>query len=227
MAIICRQYGLLFIMTPRTACTAVGELLCARYGGEFLPAEDVFDDNGRIAVQKKHSTLAELIAHNILTGGEAASLLKVATVRNPFDTLVSLYFKQRYKYQPLLDDPNSWVNRSPTYAKNMKYAQKHSFSAWLIRKCVIQVVKRLRGDPPSMFHDYTDGVDLTMRYENIQDDLRQVFARARMPEDGSIPTINRTDERTDRDYCPYYSGPSRLAVKIAYSDDLQRYGYRF
>ena len=120
MAIICRKYNFLFIMTPRTACTAIGELLCESYGGEFLPTEDILDSRGRIAIQKKHSTLRELLEHKILSPEEAKSLVKVATVRNPFDTLVSLYFKQRYKYQPLLSDPTSWVNRSPAYARNMQ-----------------------------------------------------------------------------------------------------------
>ena len=52
--------------------------------------------------QKKHSTLSELIKHKILAPEEAKSLLKIATVRNPFDSLASLYFKQKLKYQPLM-----------------------------------------------------------------------------------------------------------------------------
>src|SRR5438477_4408881 len=100
MAIICRKYNLLFIMTPRTACTAIGELLCERFGGEFLPSEDILDSNRQITVQKKHSTLEELIKHKLLSAAQAKSLLKVAAVRNPLYSLVSLYFKQRLKYQP-------------------------------------------------------------------------------------------------------------------------------
>jgi len=227
MAVICREHGLLFIMTPRTACTAIGELLCKHYGGEFLPPQDILNGDGRISVQKKHSTLAELIRNHLLTAEEAGSLLKVATVRNPFDTLVSLYFKQRYKYRPLLDDPNSWVNRYPTYAKNMRYAQTHSFDAWVLRKCAIQAAKRLRGDPPSMFYNYTEGIDVAMRYETIGDDLRDVFSRAGMPTDVTIPSVNRTEERPAHGYNSFYSRWSMLAVSIAFSDDLRRYGYVF
>jgi|SRR5438105_9049841 len=227
MAVICREHGLLFIMTPRTACTAIGELLCKHYGGEFLPPQDILNGDGRISVQKKHSTLAELIRNHLLTAEEAGSLLKVATVRNPFDTLVSLYFKQRYKYRPLLDDPNSWVNRYPTYAKNMRYAQTHSFDAWVLRKCAVQAAKRLRGDPPSMFYNYTEGIDVAMRYETIGDDLRDVFSRAGMPTDVTIPSVNRTEERPAHGYNSFYSRWSRLAVSIAFSDDLRRYGYVF
>src|SRR5438477_9476078 len=153
MAIICRDYSLLFIMTPRTACTAVGELLVQHYGGEFLPAEDILDSHGIIAVQRKHSTLEELIQHGLLTGEEAGSLLKIATVRNPFDSLVSLYFKQRLKYQPLLGDPSSWVNRSVKYADHMRYAQAHSFNEWVFKVSYRKLIKRFLRLRASMFAD--------------------------------------------------------------------------
>ena len=215
-------------MTPRTACTAIGELLCQHYGGEFVPSEDILDPiNGRIAIQKKHSTLAELIKHKILAPEEAKSLVKVAAVRNPFDTLVSLYFKQRFKYQPLLADPNSWVNRSPTYARNMRYAREHSFSRWVFRKCSRQIVKRLLGFPCSMFADYTKGTDVVMRYESIEQDLEGVFRRIGLdPKDG-IPFVNRTDERPDRNYRSNYSRSAAIAVSVAFRDDLKTYGYKF
>lgn len=214
-------------MTPRTACTAIGGLLCEHYGGRFLPAEDILDSRGRIAVRKKHSNLEELVKHKILAPEEAKSLLKVAAVRNPFDTLVSLYFKQRFKYQPLLEDPNSWVNRAPTYTKNMRYAQNHSFNEWVFRKCSRQLIKRLLGFPSSMFVHYTKGTDMVMRYECIEQDLESVFRRVGMEPKAGIPVVNRTDERADRNYRSYYSRATALAVSLAFSDDLKTYGYKF
>jgi IS1 family transposase len=214
-------------MTPRTACTAIGELLCQDYGGEFLPAEDILDGDGRISVQKKHSTLAELVKHKILALEEAKTLLKIAAVRNPFDTLVSLYFKQRYKYQPLLADPNSWVNRSPSYARNMRYAREHSFTQWIFRKCSRQLLKRLLGFPPSMFVEYTKGMDVVMRYERIERDLKHVFGKVGLGSQAAIPVVNRTDERSDRNYRSYYSQAAKLAVGMAFRDDFKTYGYKF
>jgi hypothetical protein len=227
MAIICRKYNLLFIMTPRTACTAIGELLCERFGGEFIPSGDILDARGLILVDKKHSTLSDLIKHNILTTEEAKSLLKVAAVRNPFDSLVSLYFKQRSKYQPLLGDPASWVNRLPGYAKNMRYARTHSFNGWVLRVCYRKVIKRLLGFSPSMFADHTRGVDMVMRYENIEADLTEVFRKAGMGSRADIPVVNRTDEKSDSDYRSFYSRIGELAVTLAYSGDLKMYDYRF
>jgi hypothetical protein len=227
MAILCRDYNLLFIMTPRTACTAVGELLCEYYGGRFLPAEDILDSRGRIMLQKKHSTLSELIQHRLLTREEAQSLLKIAAVRNPLDSLVSIYFKQRFKYQPFLDDPTSWVNRSPRYVRRMKYAQKHSFNRWFFRISYRKLIKRLLLGRPSMYDYYTRGVDIVLRYESLETDLKDAFTQAGIPWKGNIPIVNRTDERPSRGYRSFYSRPAALAARFAYSHDLKRYGYKF
>jgi hypothetical protein len=215
-------------MTPRTACTAIGQLLCEHYGGEFVPSEDILDsNNGRIAIQKKHSTLTELIGHNILTEADAKSLLKVAAVRNPFDTLVSLYFKQRFKYQPLLSDPASWVNRSPRYVRRMKYAQKHSFNEWFFRISCRKLIRRLLLGRASMFEDYTQGMDVVLRYENLEQDLKAVFRRAGIPWKAGLRVVNRTDERPNRDYRSFYSGLAAIVARFIYSRDLKTYGYRF
>jgi Sulfotransferase family. len=227
MAIICRKYNLLFIMTPRTACTAIGELLCEHYGGEFLPPEDILDSRGFISVQKKHSTLSDLLAHKLLTAREAKSLLKVAAVRNPFDSLVSLYFKQRLKYQPLLADPSSWVHRSPGYVRSMRYAQRDSFNAWVFRVTYRKIFKRLLGLRASMFADHTNGVNEVLRFESIEEDLKNVFNQAGIDWRAQIPSVNRTDEKTGHDYRLFYSRPAALAVAAAFSYDLKTYGYRF
>lgn len=214
-------------MTPRTACTAIGELLCDRYGGEYLPPEDILDDDGFISVQKKHSTLAQLLSRGLIRPEEAKSLLKFAAVRNPFDSLVSLYFKQRYKYQPLLADPTSWVNRSRGYPEAMEYAKKHSFNQWVFRVCRRKLLRRLLGGSPSMFADFTAGMDMVVQFETLQTDLQAVFGRAGLERDVRIPVSNRTSEKTGEHYRTYYSRPAALAAGIAYSADLRTYSYAF
>jgi hypothetical protein len=214
-------------MTPRTACTAIGDLLCTHYGGEFVPSEDILDSQGFITVQKKHSTLSQLIKHEILTPEEAESLLKIAAVRNPFDSLVSLYFKQRLKYQPLLSDSSSWVNRSIGYAGHMRYAQTHSFNEWVFKVSYRKFIKRLLRIRASMFADYTRGMDVILRYESIEKDLKETFCRAGIPWKADIPKVNRTDERTAGDYRSVYSRVAALTVRFVYAYDLKTYDYEF
>ena len=57
-------------------------------------------------------------------------------------------------------------------------------------------------------------MDVVMRYETIEKDLGQVFCTTRMPTMASIPVINRTDERIDRDYRSCYNRGTALAVGI-------------
>jgi hypothetical protein len=225
MAIICRNYKLLFIMSPRTACTAIGEVLCKQFGGEYLPNDDIIDNKGFIRIQKKHSTLKELIKNNMLSQEEASSLLKFTCVRNPFDSLVSLYIKKKYKYDPLLLDQSSWVYRLPGYVEDMEFCKNHSFDSWILKNCSKKLIKRLIGFKPSLYHYYTDGVDIVMRYENLDKDFQNVLEKVGIKYKVKIPSVNKTNERTNSDYCSYYSLLSKMIVKFAFSDDFKSYGY--
>jgi len=226
MSIICRSFNLLFIMTPRTACTALGELLLNQYGGEYIPEEDILDSNGIFKVQQKHSTLSQLIENNLISDQEASEFLKFTTVRNPFDSIVSLYTKKKSKYKPLLDDPDSWVFKLPDYAEDMKYAQNHSFDAWIFKNYKRSFVKRLLGIKPSMFGMFTEGMDEIIRFENLQDDFRNLLEKAKISKKLEIPSVNRTTERK-KDYKQYYSIISKRFIEFIYKQDLKNYGYKF
>lgn len=214
-------------MTPRTACTAIAEVLCSEFGGEYLPQEDITDSQGAIRVQKKHSTLQQLLQNGLLDIDQAASLLKFCSVRNPFDSLVSLYIKEKYKYQPLLADPSSWVHGIPGYAKDMTFCRTHSFNSWIIKRHLERLLGRILGFKFSIFEDFTQGVDVVMRYENITKDFQNVLKKANISFRSSIPVVNPTTERPTADYRPYYSRLSRRIVEFVYDYDLNTYGYSF
>ncbi len=78
-----------------------------------------------------------------------------------------------------------------------------------------------------MFAEHVRGTDIVLRYETIEDDLKQAFRTAMIPWKATIPRTNLTHERSDRDYRGYYSKFGALAVKLAYSHDLKTYDYRF
>ena len=226
MSIICRSYDLLFIMAPRTACTALGKLLLDEYDGEYIPDKDILDSNGHFKVQKKHCTFSQLIANKILSDKEASRLIKFTTIRNPFDSIVSLYTKKKYKYSPLLEDPDSWVHKLPDYAEDMKYAQNHSFDAWIFKNYKRSFVKRLSGFKPSIFEMFTGGMDEIIRFENLQEDFRELLDKANISKKLDIPSVNKTTERK-KDYKQYYSNFSRKFIEFTFKDDLKKYGYKF
>jgi hypothetical protein len=227
MAIICRSHRLLFIMAPRTGCTAIGDLLCDKLQGEFLPKSDVVDTSGTAILRHKHNTLRDLFQHGLLTPDEKTRLFTFTSVRNPFDSLVSLYVKLSTTYQYLLEDKASFVHRDPGYIEDMNWCRTHSFDDWIARRYAPRRVLRVfkRRPRASMFSRYTDGADYVMRFERLQADFDEVLRRVGL-EGLSIPRINPTPDRGP-DYRAYYSPASRRLVEAALAEDLSRYGYSF
>ena len=226
MAIICRKYNLLFIMTPRTACTAVGSMLLKNLGGEFIPAEDIVDNNNFFIVQRKHCTMADLVNNGIIEQPQADKLFKFTTIRNPFDNLVSRYEKLHSKYQPLVDDLDSWVYQVPGFVDNLHYCQNHSFNRWIQKTYLKTALKRLLGRKPSMYRNFTADMDAILHFENLQQELNQLSAKTQHNFQLDIPRINVTTERS-ADYRRYYNPTSRKLIQFALKDDLNDYGYSF
>ena len=227
MAIICRSYNLLFIMTPRTACTAVGEVLCKHLGGEYLPQEDIVDSEGFFVVQKKHSKLKELLDNKLLSPEEVSSLKIFTTIRNPFDSLVSLYVKKRDKYYPLLSDPESWVYRVPNYVEDIKFCRNHSFNTLIYKSYGRHLIKFILGHGrTSIFDEFTQSANEIIRFENLRSDFQGILDMAGIQKKLTIPRVNITANRAT-DYRPYYSKLSRMMVEFILQNDLRKYEYRF
>jgi Sulfotransferase family len=227
MAIICRAHSLLFIMAPRTGCTAVANLLCQELGGEFLPESDILDARGFAVMRHKHNTLKQLYEHHLLTPDEKNRFFTFTCVRNPYDSLVSLYVKLSSTYQYLLEDDTAFVHRVPGYVESMHWCRTHSFDEWIEERYgprrVLRFFKKRRR--ASMYRRYTEGADFVMRFEQLQQDFDVVLQRAGL-DPLKIPFFNATPERGS-DYRAYYGKRSRELVESALEEDLQRYGYRF
>ncbi len=241
MAIICREHGLLFLMAPRTGCTAIGSVLMDELGGEWLPGDDVVDENGLFVVQKKHCTLQQLLEHNILSEGERAQLVTFTAVRNPFDSLVSLYFKMHQGYQNELNDPESWVYKVPGYAEGLEVTRNLTFEQWINRSYpdlpfylaskplndVRNFVKRLMGKQSHIEDSFVQGVDHVMRFERLQDDFAKVLEAAGVRNPPIIPKINVTKARSDKDYRSFYTPRTRRKVEVYKEGVLKEFGYAF
>jgi len=227
MAILSQTHRLLFVMTPRTGCTAIGRLLEDSLGGEYLPPDNILDERGYFLVQRKHCTLPQLLAHGILTEAQRRSLFVFGAVRNPFDSLVSLYTKLATGYQPSLQDPNSWVHKVKGYAESMEYCRTHTFTEWLEQRYARSVWDRLKGAGKKKLNaPYVDGVDFVMRFENLQHDFGKALRQVGVTQTLTIPSINRTANR-DKDYRRYYTPSTRRLVEYALDRELVQFGYEY
>jgi hypothetical protein len=227
VAIVSHPHKFLFVMSPRTGCTAIGALLVKSLGAEYLPREDLLDQRGRFVVQRKHCTLQQLLANGILTADQRRSLFTFGAIRNPFDSLVSLYTKMAVAYQPSVQDPNSWVHKVKGYVEDMEYCRTHTFAEWIHKRYAIGVWDRLRGKGRRMLGaPYVDGVDFVIRFERLQDDFDEALRQAGVAHSLTIARINVTPER-DRDYRRYYTPSARRLVEYALERELTRFGYEY
>jgi hypothetical protein len=228
MAIVSLRYKYLFLMNPRTACTAVAEVLRERFDGSFLPEEPLVNDSGRYLVDSRHCTLEQLRTHGILDAEVIGSLYKFTAVRNPFDSLVSLYIKQSAAYQPKLEDPNSWVHHvNGHYSQSMLFARDHTFPEWVQWNYGQRQARHLfRLQRRSLSSQFTTGSDFVMRFEKIEADLNQVLKLIGINERVELPLVNDTPGKTLM-YRDYYDERSRSIVQTVFAAELRHFGYAF
>jgi hypothetical protein len=227
VAIICHDLRLLFVQAPRTGCTAIEKLLLDRFGGVNVPAANILDAEGFIRIQRKHCTINQLLADGLIPADYATRFTTVTTVRNPFDSLVSMYVKKRDKYQERLADPASWLHQVRGYVEDMEFCRTHSFEVWLTRRYAVGTLDRLLGrGRRSLYGRYTKGVAVVMRFERLQPDFEAMMRTLGVSDDVTSPNINATNQRKAR-YQDYYTPEARRLVEHVFRFELQHYGYDF
>lgn len=223
MAVISKRLGYLFIMAPRTACTTIGLELIRHFDGEWFPAEDVLSNSGVLIVPRKHSTVPQLLGAGIVDEAELAAKTVFTTVRNPFDSLVSLWHKQANAYQPLLDDPESFIHKQPDFKRDVIVARDQSFSEWI----EYRFAPALEKTPRHLYAGFINRADIVMRYENLQEDFDDVLQKlGAAVTSHEIPIFNTTEGR-ERDYRQYYDSRAVDLVSRVFAKDLERFGYEF
>ena len=134
-------------------------------------------------VRVKHAALRELMHSGMFEPAERAGLLVFATVRNPFDMLVSEYVNMRTRQLEEGRDPG-WRRQRGVAARMKEDAIDLEFPDWVARWFggrPREIAARDGRYPRRFGHDhygrYYDGVDVVMRFEHLQDDFDVVLAR--------------------------------------------------
>ena len=227
MAIQCQNPNLLFVQAPRTGCTAIEQLLIDRFGGEPLPRENILDSDGFVRVQRKHCTIAQLLRERLIPSDYQHRFTAVTTVRNPYDSLVSVYVKKREAYQEKRADPTSWVHQLRGYVEDLEYCRTHTFEEWLHKRYPVSKLDRLLGQGRrSLYGRYTAGVEVVMRFERLQEDFEALMRGLGVKGDVTIPNVNPTRNRKSS-YQDYYSPEARRLVEYVFKPDFEKYGYTF
>ncbi len=223
LATLSRRYGLLFIHGRATASTAVHDAMESYLEGERLPKDRMLGDDGQILVAR-HSNLPTLIRHGCLSPQERTKLLVFATVRNPFDQLVSHYSKMRAIQDGRLARPNAILTE--TRLDSLEYSATHPFEQWILSHWRRPgLLGRFRGPRPWRY-SHTKDVDHVLRFEQLQEDFSELLTRVGYEGTIELHRVNPTPGR-ERDYRRYYTPRARRHVERAWRAELARYGYGF
>jgi hypothetical protein len=223
-------------MPPRTGCTAIGEgVLMPDLDGEWFPDDGITDPrSGHTILDRKHCDLSELARHGLLSEKDRRELFVFTTTRNPFDSLVSHYYKRRTVRNREVDNPDSFVHRRPHAVEGIKLATEMPFDDWLEwhlrpktgRQRVRALLRASALNRGNMYVHYAQGADFVMRYERLQDDFAEVQRRIGVERPHEIPRINATPVR-DPEYRAYYTPYTRGLVEKVFAADLVHFGYVF
>lgn len=225
MALIVRDLGLLFIMAPHTGCTAIGDMLRKRFGGEFLPPDDILGPDGTILVPRKHSRLPQLLAHGLLSADQRSRLVVAAGVRNPFDEQVSHYTHRERGYRARRDDPET--RRRLAGDREPQELEDIDFETWLRRRYVGRPWSRLVGETPKRPADFTEGADVIIRFERLQADVDALMERLGAEGPVEVPFVNRTGVRKKLPYQTFYTPGALGIVADVFAERIARFDYRF
>jgi hypothetical protein len=220
LALLCDDLGLLYLCTAKTGSTSVSDLLLAELGGRWLPPQHIWDD-GELVVDSKHSSLADLVDHELITRDRLESLTVALTVRNPFAWVLSGYRYRRRVHRQLTDLGDAapdWM-RSRTW--DLVDAAELDFDGY--------VAARYGNAKPDGFERYVDGyLDLPdlqfLRIEHIDDELNRLLGGLGVGWTVTIPTANQTEGDS---YRSVYSDRSRAIVSESFALDLDMFGYEF
>jgi Sulfotransferase family len=194
------QKRFLFVHIPKTGGNSIQSVL-AVYSEDEITRRPVQDGVERFDVSnpkyklKKHSPLADYRA--ALGEEQFSQLYKFASVRNPWDRMVSFYF-------------------TPT--------QRRKWNRKAFKKTISEALPaadylRLDKKEPDPFSN----VSRIIRFEHLAEDFRAVCAELGIPAQ-PLPHYNRSEREH---YSKYYDHELRALVAQRFAVEIARFGYTF
>lgn len=196
------QKRFLFVHIPKTAGNSIQSFLREYSEDQLLALRKEQDGIDRFGLRnpkykiKKHSTLSEY--REALGDEQFRNLYKFTCVRNPWDRMVSYYFR-------------------PT--QNSETWSREKFRG-IISKAV-SVADYLRLDNGE--EDPFTNVDYIMRFENLADDFRAVCTAIGI----SPPTLPQYNRSSREHYAKYYDDELREFVRTRFAAEIERFDYTF
>lgn len=226
MAIICREKKLLFLLNPRTGGSAVANHLLKYFSGEWIPSKDILAPSGDILLQSKHQTLNDLYKFSLLNPEDLTDYVIFTNVRDPYDSLVSLFQKYRGRYAKWKEEGNYWANNSGKRLLNeIEFCSNHSFNQWIFTRYWKSAILSFCGLRKfSIYEEYPLGCTKILHKENLSSDFRNMLSEYKLEGNPEIEIYNETETKKEKPANPYNIF-TKILVYLTYRDDFKNYGY--
>ena len=196
------QKRFLFVHIPRTGGNSIQSILRNYSEDQVVSLHSHQDGIERFELRnpnfkiKKHSTLADYRA--ALGEDSFRSLYRFTCVRNPWDRMVSYYFRA---------------------SRGVVQWDRKEFRKMVSKALSISDYLRLEPNDNNPFAN----VDYIMRFESLANDFQVVCAKLDVPAE-SLPRYNRSSREN---YCKYYDSVLRELVRERFAREIEQFGYTF
>ena len=228
--ILSHKYKFIFIKTAKTAGTSIEVFLskhCGRqdivtpivphveghqprnYEGRINPVPEILERPGKLFSTMHHAATSGTKFYNHMPAREVKqqvpadiwnSYFKFCVERNPWDKLLSHYSMHAAREGGGLS-LGEYLARQRFPINDFRYTDRS-------RKKII--------------------VDRIVRYENLIEELGEVFAQLGIPFDGTLGVAAKSEYRADRrTYREVFDDRQRQIVETAFANEIELHGYRF
>lgn len=211
IVVISHRHRYLFVQLPQTACTAVQNELIEHYGGEKI----LF----------KHALYSDFLAQ---ATGDEKTYFTFSSLRNPLDIAVSKFFKYR------TDHVGAYSEQ-----RLKKFGRLHKYVLWYTDRRRYRFITERDASFEDFFRRFYKlpyaswaildhhRFDYLIRYENLQEDFREVIHRIGVEPVRDLPAGNVTGQKS-RDFWSYYDSPElRARARRLFSRYMEEWGYEW
>ena len=211
--VISNTYNYLFIELPRTGTTALSHALCEHYEGEKK--------------LNKHTNLHQAKKQ---LGTDFDGYFIFSCIRHPMDRTASIFVKYNTNYGNIRQNYFKKMNDIPRYKFITRYIHYKTYKRVLYAQrpgmTFANYFKKYYKAPYSDWAILDHGkMDYIIRFENLDDDFRQVCSLIGMEWQGEIQKRNVTSDK--KGWQEYYTNELENRVKWVFSPYLQEFQYQF
>ncbi|MGI8951204.1 MAG: sulfotransferase family 2 domain-containing protein [Chitinophagaceae bacterium] len=203
--VISDKYKYLFIELYFTGSTAISSELCELYDGK--------------KILSKHSRYHEFLK---TATNEQKKYFVFSSIRNPMDVVVSGYLKFKNNHKGRYTNPKEWrINGGTISNKNLKmYEIIKNLS---FEKYFKEFYKIPYDNWSTAAHNEFDFI---LRFENIQNDFREVLTKLNIEPKRELPQKNKTIGK-EEDFTKYYTPEIRERAIFVFGPFMKKWGYSF